>query len=144
MKKRYVYLAQNITNSSIGEAIRARLEWNNALGIYSNTAARADYIERMQGGEPDLTAERIFQRDVSEIEQSDGLILDLRKEGALYVGALIELGYAAAMGKPIVVYAPKGANRDIWERVMVRGTATVAHSIQEPAQVMTAKLSGRA
>jgi nucleoside 2-deoxyribosyltransferase len=144
MKTRQIYLAQNLTNSTIGRAIATRLQWHTVVNTYTHANVRADYIERMQRGEPGLTAEDIFQKDASEIEQCDGFILDLSKNGALYVGALVELGYAAAMGKPIVVYAPEGVNQDIYERVMVRGTATVVHSIQEGAQVMAAKLSGRA
>jgi nucleoside 2-deoxyribosyltransferase len=154
--KQSVYLAGGIHGLSFEEANGWRSRMRFALqscniGVI-NPMRGNDWMNNKRNSEcigkppktcnrPWLTsAQAILNRDLSDIDRCDAVIMNLTKNDAPKVGTLVELGYAYANKKPIIIFTDD--ERLDWHP-FIKGMATmVVPNIETAIQEIESLLSG--
>lgn len=141
---KYVYLAQHVETQTVGSVLRNTMRWRSILAENFPIKVLASYVDELQRGAPQ-TADEIFHTCSSEIElkQADALLADLSAPGKKYVRALVEIGYALALGIPVVIYDPLGTNEKITSRKMFRDSCTVVGKKSDAAYALAKAISSR-
>lgn len=107
-----IYLAGGITGHSYITATEWRRHTEACLGSRYNIIdpmRDKGFLEGVlsidvEQSDPSLTPEKIFARDIEDINRSDLLLV--RLDTAKSVGTPWEMGYAYALNKPVVTVAP--------------------------------------
>lgn len=115
---RYVYLGGPITGLSFDtakdwrEQLVARSDWPTGWVPLSPMRDKEQF--RMEGPLPStFDGEREpFEQDLSDIRQADALVFNFLGASWASIGSCAEMGYAYALGKPILAVVEKGTIHD--------------------------------
>lgn len=107
-----IYLAGGITGHSYAAATEWRLHVEACLGnryhildpMRDKGVLQGALTIEVEQSDPSLTPEKIFERDIADIDAADLLLV--RLDTAKSVGTPWEMGYAYAKGKPVIAVAP--------------------------------------
>lgn len=119
----FVYLAGPITGATYDAATdwREDMALNLPKGAVGLSPMRGkDYLKKLgtvgmpslleQGTLPMSSAKAIFSRDTYDIRRADIMLANLLGAGRVSVGTMVELGYARALGKVIIVVMEEKGN----------------------------------
>ena len=92
----------------LGECKKALCAAHGVIGLYP-----------LDGGTPDMTSGAIYEACLAMMREADGGIFNLTpfRGPSADVGTVFELGFMAAMGKPVFAYSNDG--RDLLDRLHV-------------------------
>jgi len=139
---KFVYLAQHVEKQQVGVLIQNTMRWRELLGKNFPIKVKASYVDEIQRGARQ-DAGQVFDGCAFEIEQCSGLLADLSVPGAKYVGVLVEIGYALAMGIPVVIFAPDRVNKEIVQRKMITGRCEVVNIAADAAYALARAMGSR-
>lgn len=101
MSKPKVYLAGPIASCTYREATA----WRRAVALA--LSGRAECLDPMRDNDPSppLSSRAIVSRDLADVQRADVVLMALP---SVSVGTLVELGWATAMGKLVILWLPHG------------------------------------
>lgn len=85
------------------------MRWKNALEHSDNGMISTDFREYAHNG-PFYTAQGIMERDYNDVRRADLLLVNLLGANSFSIGTCMELAWAYAMQKPVVVAIEKEGN----------------------------------
>jgi nucleoside 2-deoxyribosyltransferase len=117
LSKLNVYLAGPIAGRTVDQANEWRDKANAVLNVYYNTVSPLRNYEHPDPKKPisqtDGNVKNFVSRDLFDVRSADIVLCNLIGAARTSLGTLFELGYAAAMGKPIaLIIEPEGNPND--------------------------------
>ena len=142
--KRKIYLAGPITGLTYEEASRWRWEVDRVLGDYFEIFSPMRDKENLQdagqltalGYEDNILTREdvVFQRDRDDVRRSDIVLVNFENAPKISVGTCVEMGWADAWDKPIILVMPEGS---IYDHIFTRQISIVrVHTLDEAVQVL--------
>lgn len=133
MGKPKLYLAGPIASRAYGEAVAWRRVVAQALAGAAEcldpmrdkgslAATEGPLGERYRNQEPLLTSRSIVARDYHDVRSADLILMSLPEAS---VGTLVELGWATALGVPVILWLPEAAPSRVRDHPFVRELAAV-------------------
>lgn len=118
-----VYLAGPIANTEAGESVEWRVQAADALNnryilplspmrckeTLAHNAIGGDFREYADRG-VFFTSQGIMARDFNDVKRADALLVNLLGARSVSVGTVMEIAWAYAMQKPVVVAIEKDGN----------------------------------